>query len=410
MTAKTDRRFSRIIDVLYIAIILGLAYLFIKYCTGVIFPFLFAFFVAMIVQKPTNACYKKIKKGKGIISTFFVLVFILILAAVVSLLGAQIVASGKDFVMFIRQKISDFPALIENIENWALRSISFLPDNMEAKLSVSITDSLERFKELTATEAAGILVKTASTSDKFDIKSLVSPIGGGVWNFVKGIPSVLIAGIISIVASCFMAADYDRLVGFLKHQLNEKHRMALSRSKAILFQTLRQLFKAYGTIMFFTFLEMLLGLYILKLIGIYDSGYMVIVSIITAIVDIFPVLGTGTIVVPWAVYCLITGDYAMTIGLVIIYVIILVLRQIIEPKLVANRLGLPPVLTIAAMYIGTQLFGVLGIFLLPIICIMVKRLNDEGILHLWKNYEHEPAEDSAGNEDNNTESEDSEKN
>ena len=137
---------------------------------------------------------------------------------------------------------------------------------------------------------------------------------------------------------------------------------------------------------------------------------MVIVSIITAIVDILPVLGTGTIVVPWAVYCLITGDYAMTIGLVIIYVIILVLRQIIEPKLVANRLGLPPVLTIAAMYIGTQLFGVLGIFLLPIICIMVKRLNDEGILHLWKNYEHEPAEDSAGNEDNNTESEDSEKN
>lgn len=409
MTAKTDRRFSRIIDVLYIAIILGLAYLFIKYCTGVIFPFLFAFFVAMVVQKPTNACYRKIKKGKGIISTVFVLVFILILAAVVSLLGAQIVSGGKDFVMFIRQKISDFPALIENIESWALHSIAFLPDNMESKLSISITDSLERFKELTATEAAGILVKTASASDKFDIKSLVSPIGGGVWNFVKGIPSVLIASVITIVASCFMAADYDRLVGFLKHQLNEKHRTALSRSKAILFQTLRQLFKAYGTIMFFTFLEMLLGLYILKLIGIYDSGYMVIVSIITAIVDIFPVLGTGTIVVPWALYCLITGDYAMTIGLVIIYVIILVLRQIIEPKLVANRLGLPPVLTIAAMYIGTQLFGVLGIFLLPIICIMVKRLNDEGILHLWKNYEHEPVEVSADNEDDNTKSEDNEK-
>ena len=389
---------------------LGLAYLFIKYCIGVIFPFLFAFFVAMVVQKPTNACFQKIKKGKGIISTVFVLVFILILAAVASLVGAQLVSSGKDFVDFIRQKISDFPSLIENIESWALGAIAFLPDSMEAKLSVSITDSLERFKELTATEAAGILVKTASSSDKFDINSLVTPIGGGVWNFVKGIPSALISGIIAIVASCFMAADYDRLVGFLKNQLSEKHRTALSRSKAILFQTLRQLFKAYGTIMLITFLEMTLGLYILKLIGVYESGYIFIIAIITAIVDIFPVLGTGTIAVPWALYSLITGNYGMAIGLIIIYVVILVLRQILEPKLVANQLGLPPVLTIAAMYIGTQLFGFIGIFLMPIICIMIKRLNDEGILHLWKRTEPEPAAVENGADENDNKPEETEKN
>lgn len=410
MTAKTEKRWSRIVSIAYVAIILGLAYLFIKYCIGVIFPFLFAFFVAMIVQKPTNACFRKIKKGKGVISTFFVILFILILAAVASLLGAQIVSGGKDFVDFIREKISDFPTFIENIEKGSLSAISFLPDAAEAKLSASITDSLERFKELTAAEAASILVKTASTSDKFDIKSLISPIGGGVWNFVKGIPSALISSIITIVASCFMAADYDRLVGFVKNQLNLKHRAALSRSKAILFQTLRQLFKAYGTIMFFTFLEMMLGLYILKLIGVYESGHIVIVSIITAFVDIFPVLGTGTIVVPWALYCLITGDYAMTIGLVIIYVIILVLRQILEPKLVANQLGLPPVVTIAAMYIGTQLFGVLGIFLMPIICIMIKRLNDEEILHIWKNMKPQPEAVSADSEEKNEPAEENEKN
>ncbi len=410
MTAKADRKLSRIINIAYLAIVLGLAYLFIKYCFGIAFPFLFAFFVAMIVQKPTNACYKKIKKGKGVISTVFVLVFILILAAVFSLFGAQIVSSGKDFVDFIRQKISDFPALIEDFEKWSLGAIAFLPDSMEAKLSVSITDSLERFKELTATEAAGILVKTASSSDKFNITSLVTPIGGGVWNFVKGIPSALISGLVTIVASCFMAADYDRLVGFVKHQLSEKHKAALSRSKAILFQTLRQLFKAYGTIMFFTFLEMTLGLYILKLIGVYESGYIIIIAVITAIVDIFPVLGTGTVVVPWALYSLITGKYGLAVGLIIIYVIILVLRQILEPKLVANQLGLPPVLTIAAMYIGTQLFGFIGIFLMPILCIMVKRLNDEGILHLWKNYEPDSAQPEDVNNENEAISEENEKN
>ena len=384
MTEQTNRKLGKIINIFYVAMILGLAYLFIKYCMGVVAPFLFAFFVAMIVQKPTNACYRKIKKGKGIISTVLVLVFILIIAALISLVGAQIVSGGKSIVMFIRQKISDFPALIGSFEAGVLKAIAFLPDSIEAKMSVSITESLERFKELTATEAAEILVRTASDSDTFDIKSLISPIGGGVWNFVKGIPYILVASLTAIVAACFMASDYDRLVGFIKYQMNERHRTALSRSKEILLQTLKQLVKAYGTIMFTTFLEMLLGLYILKFAGIYESGSVVIVSIITAIVDIFPVLGTGTIVVPWAIYCLFTGNYAMTIGLIIIYVIILVLRQVLEPKLVANKLGLPPVITIAAMYIGTQLFGLLGIFLLPIICIMIKRLNDEGILHIWK--------------------------
>ena len=118
--------------------------------------------------------------------------------------------------------------------------------------------------------------------------------------------------------------------------------------------------------------------------GIYKSGYIIEISIITAIVDIVPVLGTGTIMVPWALYSLITGKISLGIGLIVVYVIILVLRQVLEPKLVATKLGLPPVLTIAAMYIGTQLFGFIGLFLMPIITIMIKRLNDEGVLHIWK--------------------------
>ncbi len=384
MTKNDSRRLSKIITVCYIALILGIAYLFIKYCLGTVFPFVFAFFVAMIVQRPTNACYKKIGKGKGIISTVLVILLLLILASIVSLLGAQIVSGGKDFVSFVRQKISDFPSLIGNIEAWALRAIAFLPDTFEAKLHASIVSGMERFKELSAAEAASLLVRTASDSESFDVKTLISPIGGGVWNVVKGIPSMLISGLITVVASCFMAADYDRLVGFFKNQFKDSHKRALSRSKALLLQTLKQLVQAYGTIMLTTFAEMALGLYIMKFAGIYTSGHIVGISAITAMVDIVPVLGRGTIVVPWALYSLITGKISLAIGLVILYIVILILRQILEPKLVATRLGLPPVLTIAAMYIGTRLFGVLGIFLLPIICIMVKRLNDEGILHWWK--------------------------
>ena len=72
------------------------------------------------------------------------------------------------------------------------------------------------------------------------------------------------------------------------------------------------------------------------------------------------------------------------IGLLVLYAIILVIRQIIEPKLVAGQVDVSPVLTISAMYIGTKCFGVLGIFILPLACIVIKLLNDEGVIHLFK--------------------------
>ncbi len=383
MTPTVEKRFSKIINIVYFSLIIGVAFLFFKYCFGLVFPFIFAFFVAMVVQRPTNACYKKIKKGKGVISTVFVITLLLLFAAFVSLAGAQLVASAKDFIAFITQKINDFPTLIENIEKWIISIITILPDSLEAKLGASVVSGLDRFKEVTATEAARILMDSAADTE-ISFSGLIAPIGGGIWGVVKEIPSVFIAIVVTIIASCFMASDYDRVVGFVKNQLPYEKRCALSKSKSILLATLKQLIKAYGTIMLITFTEVFIGLNILKLVGIYNSGYIFIISAITCVIDIVPVLGTGTVMIPWALYSLITGNIPLAVGLAIIYVVVLVIRQVIEPKMVAFQLGLPPVLTIAAMYLGTQVLGFIGLFLFPITLIMLKRLNDEGILHLWK--------------------------
>ena len=117
--------------------------------------------------------------------------------------------------------------------------------------------------------------------------------------------------------------------------------------------------------------------------GVYSGGYILVLSIITAIVDILPVLGTGTVLVPWAIYNFVTGNIGLGIGLIIMYVLITVIRQILEPRLVALNVGIHPVLTLMGMYLGVQLFGVIGIFILPITFVLVKALNDEGIIHLW---------------------------
>ena len=93
--------------------------------------------------------------------------------------------------------------------------------------------------------------------------------------------------------------------------------------------------------------------------------------------------------IPWSAYSFITGNIGLGIGLAVIYVVVFVIRQVIEPKLVAGQLGLSPIVTIAALYFGLKLYGVIGMFVTPVFIIMLKLLNDEGIIHLWKSSEKE---------------------
>ena len=88
--------------------------------------------------------------------------------------------------------------------------------------------------------------------------------------------------------------------------------------------------------------------------------------------------------IPWGIISLLRGNIGLGIGLLILYVIITVLRQYIEPKLVAGQLGLPPAATLVAMYLGLKIFGIPGIFMLPLIITVLKVLNDDGVIHLWK--------------------------
>ena len=91
-------------------------------------------------------------------------------------------------------------------------------------------------------------------------------------------------------------------------------------------------------------------------------------------------LGTGTVLIPWALYMLITGNVGFAIGLGILYGVVTVLRQVIEPKLVANQVGFPAIISIMAMFIGAKLFGAFGIIILPLTVIILKLMYDEGII------------------------------
>jgi len=99
------------------------------------------------------------------------------------------------------------------------------------------------------------------------------------------------------------------------------------------------------------------------------------------------VLGTGTVLIPWSLISLITGDTFLGVGLIFMYVIILVVRNIIEPKFIGKRIGLKPIVTLLSMYLGLKLAGVPGMFLFPLVVAFLKNLHDAGVINVWKTNE-----------------------
>ncbi len=362
-----------IINTVYAAILLALFYLFFKYAFSTVLPLICAIAGATLLQKPVNFICKKTPLKKGIVSAFSVLISFFLLVGILVLLVFWIGSEFKGFFRYIMLQFEDIPSLIENIERYFGNILAFLPEKAEAAATSFINEKLDSL----INSPKDIPQDMAS----FDFSLLSTPLLG-IWNTAKRIPTTLVSIVVAIVACCFMTADYDSVKNLILGFFHPESRNKIIRAKRLLLPSLGKMIKAYAIIITVTFCELSLGLFVLKLLGIYDSGYIFVIAALTAVIDIVPVLGTGTVLIPWALYNLIIGNYSTAVGLIIIYACITVIRQIIEPKLVAAQLGIPAFLTIVSMFIGSQIFGVLGIFILPITIVMLKLLNDEGIIHL----------------------------
>lgn len=377
---KIEKRRSFIINTVFVVIIVGLFYLAIKYALGIVWPFVVAFFLAMLLQRPVNFLSTKTPLKRGISSVIMVLFVLVIVGSILGLIIGRIAIELKGFFDYLLIKMEDAPAFVDQIQAWLSDTFSFLPKSLHESIMTATENFLNRLMGIEAKASADAI---QAESSGIDFSLLSSPLGA-VWGTAKQIPMIAVGVLVCVVSCCFMTTDYRTLRDMILSQLSQKRQSAVIRTKQVTFSTLGKMGKAYSIILFVTFMEMLLGLSFLKLIHVYDSGYIFAIAFITAVVDIIPVLGTGTILIPWALWSLFTGDVGLGIGLLVVYAIISVIRQVIEPKLVASQLGLPPFVTIMAMYIGSQLFGFVGLFLLPITIMLLKVLNDEGVIHIFK--------------------------
>lgn len=387
MENTVERRKKFLINLFYYVSILILFFLFLKYAFWICFPFIFALFIGIILQTPTKKISKKTHIPQSVTAVILVILVLAVLGTIIGLAGSKLVSEFTDFANYLSVRFSDY-SWIENKVNSIMNS---LPAGIRNLLSENVQDTLANLKtSMSGESASGI---TSISIGDYDLSKILSSSISGVWNTAKQIPSVLVAVLVTIISCCFVTAGYDDLSKQLKSFMSPETVAVVSATKKSVFSSLKKLCKTYLTILCITFLEMLAGLSILSFAHIYNGGYALVISLIVALFDILPVLGTGTFVIPWALYCLLTGDVKLGIGLIVLYIIITVVRQIIEPKLVSGQLELPPIMTIAAMYIGLKTLGVVGMFIMPITLFVIKTLYDDGTIGLFGKHKTERPHD-----------------
>lgn len=376
MNSKVEKKRAFLIDLLYAVAIMALIYVFFKYCFAVAAPFLLSFFFAVIFQRPIRWLDKKTKnKYHTFWSILLVLLCVaIILGPVISIIAALFKEIGN-FASYLGNQLNDLPTFLVTLQNEILKALKFLPDSIYTSVSENITQFFGNLINDFDVSKLGINMSSITST-------LTSGISG-VYSVVKNIPSIIIAVVIGIIACILFTKDYKRVVRFIKLQLPDKHKNLLSETKKVFSSTILKMCRAYGLIMFITFCENFIGLSILNLIGVMDNNYVFVIAIGIAIFDILPVAGSGGILIPWALVALVTGNVGQCIGLLVIYAIITVVRQYIEPKIVGNSLGVHPLVTLAGLYFGLKLFGFMGMFIVPICVMTVKAFNDAGRIHLY---------------------------
>ncbi len=385
---NTDElRRKRIINFAYFALITGLTYLFFRYCFLSVLPFIIAYMVATAVQKPANLITGRLHINKGLVSVFFVIILFLFAGGVVSLIGVKLFDSAKSLFSYITAKLSDFPSFIDELKYQALSIAEILPEKIESIVTDRITEWSDTVRDKGAGEIASTIMGSASSGEGLSSSIFATPLTS-ILNTLKGIPGFFVAAGITVLASCFMASDYDRLINIIKMQFPENKQHKLSVAKRVIFTSLGKIVRSYALIICITGTEVFIGLNVLALADIYKGGHIITISLIIAVFDILPVLGTGTFMIPWAVYAFITGKISLGTGLLVIYAVIYIVRQITEPRLIGSTVGLPPIFTLVGIYIGSQLLGFAGIFLVPILMIIIKTLNDEGVIHLFRPFDY----------------------
>ena len=359
-----EKRRAFIVNFIYFLIIAAIVILIFKYAVPLLSPFVIALLISLLLRRPIRFLSQKTRIPYKPVAIVTVILFFATIGTVISLAAIKLFSSLARFVGTIPDLYTSHLA----------QPLTTIFDGMDGLFA--------RFEFIQADQALLTALEQLEGQLFESLGAIVSNLSGAAMSYVSSVaaslPGLLVAVIFTIVATFFISADFDRLKGFCVNQLSEKTHNLLRQIKHYVVGTLFVCIRSYIIILGITFVELSIGLSILRVRSA------ILVAFLIAILDILPVVGTGTAIWPWTVVALIQGRYGFALGLIVLYLVITVIRNIIEPKIVGGQLGLHPIVTLASMFAGAKIAGIIGLFGFPIALSLVTHLNNNGIIKLFR--------------------------
>ena len=359
---RNEKQIAFIIKSVYCFIIILLVYFFIKYLLGPLSPFLSAFIIVAASRKIISSI-ERVSHSKKYASVLFT-------ASLIIILSLLLYAISFGF----------FKELSKLSESLSEDRISHYLDMISLKVS-SFKDSFPPLGIFS--KFFDYAVKGIENLDEYIIKYLSDTIPSILSFSVKFLsifPTAVIFLGFMFIAIFYISHDYDKICSFILLQLPEKTLETIDETKNVIISTARELFKSYFLLTLITFFQLLAGFLILGI------DYSLLLASLICFVDLLPILGTGSVLIPWAVFCFFTDNVSTAAGLIVLYAVITVFRNIAEPKIVGNNIGLHPLLSLISIFLGIKLIGFSGIIIFPILTITVISLNRKGFIKLYKNF------------------------
>lgn len=307
-------------------------------------PFIIAFGLASLMEPLVRVITKRTKISRKIVSAFSVIIVIALIAFLIFIIIFRVITEIKGMRHVIPLFINEVYRNIDSLNTGGNNILIQLPEELTQIIG-------------------GALTSLFST-----LENILNYIFKGILNTAVSLPAALIFILVTILSTYFISSGKEDMRHAFKSKLPEAYYDKYRTIKDEVFLAIFKLLTAYLIIMSITFTEVLIGL---SIIGV---KYALLLAFIICLVDILPVLGTGTVMIPWTLYEFINGSTRMGVALLILYIIILVIRQMIEPKIIGHQIGVHPLITLMSIYVGLKLLGPFGLLLGPITMVIIKTI------------------------------------
>ncbi|MBR4879074.1 MAG: sporulation integral membrane protein YtvI [Clostridia bacterium] len=319
-------------------------------------PFIISVIMTAIIEKPVSQLEKK-KVPRKVAALVCTLLYITLFGTAIYLLVALCISEGKNliaalpgFLASLPERFSDTMAQLDGIfERLPLEKIGIQ--------ETSVSDLL-----------------SSVSLPNFSASSIVSPL----FKMAVSLPTVILSTVFIFVSTYFMTSERRVIVRFIKKQLPPKMLEVLFEIRRFLVSSVLKWIKAQSIIICITFCELLISFNVQKL------PYAFLLAMCIAIIDALPILGVGTVLIPWSLVCLVTGDYFHAVGMIATYGVVLVIRNAVEPKIVGMHIGLHPFVSLLSIYFGYRIAGFGGMFLVPVVVLLLCKLQELDVIRFYK--------------------------